>query len=245
MASTLDQTLEIIARIDRAVTPEEICDGLTSFTARFGLGSMIAGTMPSPTDRRRQQEQHLLLSGFPDGWMDRYLSQNYVHIDPVIRRIQSDLAPFEWSQALPYISSRTASVAHRMFGEAREHRLATGFAVPLITPDGAIAAISFGGERLELPPEAPGMISMIGSYAIGRAIELRSREARRRDAGLTPREIECLKWAADGKTEWEISVILTISEHTADKHLANAQRKLRAANRAQAIANAMRLGLIL
>lgn len=244
MVSVLDQTLEVIARIDRAVTPQEICDGLTRFTGRFGLESMIAGTMPSPRDRRRQQEQHLLLSGFPDGWMDRYLSENYVHIDPVIRRIQSDLTPFEWSQALPFVSSENARKAERMFGEAREHRLGAGFAVPMITLDGAIAAISFGGERIDLPPEAPGMISMISSFAIGRAIELRSRDVRRRDASLTPREIECLKWAADGKTEWEIGVILSISEHTADKHLANAQRKLGAANRAQAIANAMRLRLI-
>jgi LuxR family quorum sensing-dependent transcriptional regulator len=56
--------------------------------------------------------------------------------------------------------------------------------------------------------------------------------------------VECLKWAADGKTEWEISAILSISEHTADKHLANARRKLGAANRAQAVANAIRWGII-
>ena len=56
--------------------------------------------------------------------------------------------------------------------------------------------------------------------------------------------MECLKWAADGKTEWEISGILSISEHTADKHLANARRKLGAANRAQAVANAIRWGII-
>ena len=114
----------------------------------------------------------------------------------------------------------------------------------MITLDGQIAAVSLGGEAIEIPPSAPGMISMVSSFAIARAIELKSREKERIKSGLTPREIECLRWAAEGKTEWEISTILHFSEHTADKHLSNASRKLNAANRAQAIALAIRLGLI-
>lgn len=244
MASTLDQTMEVIARIDTAVTPQEIVEGLTRFTGRFGLTSMIAGTMPSPRDRGKAQEQHLLVSGYPNGWMERYLEREYVHIDPVIRRIQHDLAPFDWTEAAPHVTDETAPIARQMFGEAREHKLLAGFSVPMITLDGSIAAVSLGGEKVDLSPTAPAMISMISSFAIGRAIELRNREFRRRQASLTPREIECLKWAAEGKSEWEIGTILSISEHTADKHLANAHRKLGAANRAQAIANAIRLRLI-
>ena len=61
---------------------------------------------------------------------------------------------------------------------------------------------------------------------------------------LTPREIECLELAADGKSEWEISRILGISEHTSEKHLLNAKTKLGAVNRTQAVAVAIRLGFI-
>lgn len=244
MATPLDQTLDVIARIDRAITSQEICDGLTHFTKDFGLDCMIAGTMPSPREHGKAQEQHLLVSEFPVGWMERYLLKDYVHVDPVIRRIQSKLSPFSWHEAMPYVEDETASQATIMLNEASDFNLKAGFAVPMITLDGAIAAVSLGGEKIDLPPTAPAMISMISSFAIGRAIELRSRDQKRRDAGLTPREVECLKWAADGKTEWEISVILSISEHTADKHLYNAHRKLKAANRPQAVANAIRLGLI-
>ncbi len=244
MATALDQTLDVIARIDKAISPQEICDGLTHFTSNFGLDCMIAGTMPSPRDHGKEQEQHLLVSEFPSGWMERYLKKEYVFIDPVIQRIQSDLSPFHWQEAMPYMQDKTAIIANRMLNEAREFNLNEGFAVPMITLDGTIAAVSLGGEKTDIPPTAPAMISMISSFAIGRAIELRSREKKRREARLTPREVECLKWAADGKTEWEISVILSISEHTADKHLSNAHRKLGAANRPQAVAMAIRLGLI-
>jgi LuxR family quorum sensing-dependent transcriptional regulator len=61
---------------------------------------------------------------------------------------------------------------------------------------------------------------------------------------LSPREVECLGLAAAGKSEWEISRILGISEHTSEKHLLNAKMKLGAVNRVQAVAEAIRRGFI-
>ncbi len=245
MAITLDQTYEVIEKLNRAVTPQAICDSLTSFTSRYGLTSMVACTIPACHERTIDaQVQHLLVSAYPDAWRDRYLDQRYVHIDPVVRRIKLDQSPFLWAEAARFAEGDQATQAKRMFGEAGEFRLKAGLAVPLITLEGTAATVSFGGEAVDLPPEARGMIAMISTFAIARAIDLRDRERKRMLVRLTPREVECLKWAADGKSEWEISVILNVSEHTADKHLANAHRKLGAANRAQAVANALRLGLI-
>ena len=61
---------------------------------------------------------------------------------------------------------------------------------------------------------------------------------------LTPRERECLQLAARGKSEREISQILGISEHPSEKHLLNDKGKLGAVNRVQAVAEAIRQGLI-
>lgn len=61
---------------------------------------------------------------------------------------------------------------------------------------------------------------------------------------LTQREAECLTWTAYGKTSWEISVIIGVSESTATFHLRNAGAKLKASNRAHAVAKALHLGLI-
>ncbi|MFK7859442.1 MAG: substrate-binding domain-containing protein [Granulosicoccus sp.] len=61
---------------------------------------------------------------------------------------------------------------------------------------------------------------------------------------LTQRETECLTWTARGKTSWEISVILGFSESTATFHLRNAGAKLKASNRANAVAIAIHRGLI-
>lgn len=57
---------------------------------------------------------------------------------------------------------------------------------------------------------------------------------------LTARERDTLSWVAEGKSDWEIAVILGLSETTVRFHVDNARRKLGAANRAQAVAHLLR-----
>jgi DNA-binding CsgD family transcriptional regulator len=61
---------------------------------------------------------------------------------------------------------------------------------------------------------------------------------------LTAREIECLTWAARGKTTSEIAEHLHRSSETVEFHLSNAMTKLDAHNRAHAVAIACLRGLI-
>jgi DNA-binding CsgD family transcriptional regulator len=61
---------------------------------------------------------------------------------------------------------------------------------------------------------------------------------------LSEREIETLNWAMAGKTNWEISMILNISERTVKFHVQNVMRKLEASSRAHAVAIALGQGLI-
>ena len=60
---------------------------------------------------------------------------------------------------------------------------------------------------------------------------------------LRPREIECLQWTAHGKTAWEISMILRLSERTVNFHLGNAMRKLGVHNKTHAVAKMLVTGI--
>ncbi|MBI5468313.1 MAG: hypothetical protein HY891_04195 [Deltaproteobacteria bacterium] len=64
------------------------------------------------------------------------------------------------------------------------------------------------------------------------------------ELALSAREKEVLEWMKAGKTNWEISVILGISERTVKFHVQNIERKLNAVNKAHAIAIAMDTGLV-
>lgn len=61
---------------------------------------------------------------------------------------------------------------------------------------------------------------------------------------LTPREKDVLYWAAEGKSAWEIGRILSITERTAKFHLSNIYKKLGVHTRTQAVACAIRYGIL-
>jgi DNA-binding CsgD family transcriptional regulator len=61
---------------------------------------------------------------------------------------------------------------------------------------------------------------------------------------LTRREVQCLRWAAAGKTDGEIGIILSLSVSTVRFHLRNAAAKLGATGRAQSIQLAAGLGFV-
>lgn len=62
------------------------------------------------------------------------------------------------------------------------------------------------------------------------------------DPRLTSRERDALTWVAEGKSDWEIGVILGLSETTVRFHVDNARRKLGAVNRIHAVAKLLAAG---
>lgn len=61
-----------------------------------------------------------------------------------------------------------------------------------------------------------------------------------RNGKLTNREREVLYWASEGKTAWETSVILSISETTVISYLKRARYKLDTTNVVHTIVEALR-----
>lgn len=61
---------------------------------------------------------------------------------------------------------------------------------------------------------------------------------------LSKREVECLRWAAVGKTDVEIAMILARSCATIRFHIHNAATKLEAVNRSQTVFKATQLGYL-
>ena len=71
-----------------------------------------------------------------------------------------------------------------------------------------------------------------------------SKEVEDLKRSLTQREKEILNWLKKGKSSWDISVILGISERTVNFHIDNVKQKLNAMSRTQAVAIAVENELI-
>ncbi|MBZ9897528.1 LuxR family transcriptional regulator [Mesorhizobium sp. BR1-1-6] len=238
-----DRTLEYIDHLQQAGTAAAVCERLLGITSDFGLTALMAGTVPQPGTPTGQQKQHVLLCDWPVEWLERYVARNYVDHDPIVSHMKQLQAPFQWREAAQGVSIDRSS--GEVMGDAVVFKLRDGLAFPLITLDGQIVMVSLGGEAVELSAAEFGLVSLVSTYAVGRAMQLHTKASKTIDSvELTPRERECLQWAAVGKSEWEISQILGISEHTSEKHLLNAKSKLGAVNRVQAVAEAIRRGYI-
>lgn len=119
---------------------------------------------------------------------------------------------------------------------------ATGYVLKEISPEDLLRAVKTvhnGGSMIQ-PSLARKVLKEFAhlareSPAPGRATLLRE---------LSEREVEVLQYVADGKSNREIADTLTISEKTVKAHLRSIFRKLEVSDRAQAVAYAMRKGLV-
>jgi LuxR family quorum sensing-dependent transcriptional regulator len=239
---SFDQTLEFIRGLDRAHSEADVCKAVLKTARRFGAEFLLAGTLPVPGATPRQQRSHVVLDHWPKEWMERYVRRGYVFHDPAVHRATSDISPFLWSDLKPFSANGPESQV--IMEEACEFRLKQGFTVPLLTLEGDTAGFSFGGERFEVSPEERGMLTLLATYAMGRAITLRESDQSQAQIVLSKRESEALQWAAEGKSEWEIGLLMGISEHGVDKHMRAVRQKLRTRSRTHAVAEAIRRGLI-
>lgn len=69
-------------------------------------------------------------------------------------------------------------------------------------------------------------------------------QGHRETGALTPRETECLQWLARGLNNAGIAARMHVTLPTVALHLINARKKLGAQTREQAVAQAVKLGLI-
>ncbi len=76
------------------------------------------------------------------------------------------------------------------------------------------------------------------------ALNALSRCSAKMAVNFTPREIECLRWVSKGKTSWEVSKILGVSERTVNFHIQNCMKKTNSVNRQQAVTKGLMGGII-
>ncbi|MCT7378247.1 LuxR family transcriptional regulator [Chelativorans salis] len=201
----------------------------------FGLRYFILTGLPASG----QRFETLILERFwPDDWMSHYLSCGYVRQDPVAVAGASCTKPFTWNEAT--IRARDLGpAAGRIMTEAADAGLKAGFCVPVPVRNARSGCISLAGESPSTRPDILEPLNVLSlTFASRLQLLIPTRQGRPR---LSNRECEVLTWVAVGKTTWDISHILCISESTVNKHIASAMRKLDCVTRTQAVVKALAL----
>ena len=172
----------------------------------------------------------------PD-WMLHYSNRNYGQIDPALHSTIARTNAFQWSD-IQNIHDRDIS---RLFGEAKDALGEEGIVVPIHGPRGQIHVVIMNGDKVEKAPDTLPALRLAAMYYAEVGIELH--EANEHIAcqnALSVRQIDCLNWAAEGKSDWEIGEILGISENTVHRHIENAKKLLGVSTRMQSVVHCLR-----
>lgn len=225
---------DLIDELERLRTPSEVISRMSSALAQFGFSGFLISTTP---DLAASSQRQTFLDGWPNNFNDFYVQNEFYKDDPVVAMCLRSTDPFEWSEA-PY-DPRASPGAKKVMGVAGEFGLKQGFAVPIHRERGLIDTVTMGGENVELDPRAKRAIHLVALYAHSKALALVGPGHVDRCV-LTTGEREVLTWTAAGKTTWEISVILGVSEAAIAKRLKLASRKLGSVNKTHAVVEAIR-----
>lgn len=189
------------------------------------------------------------ITNYPDDWMATYFEEGFQRHDPVVRYCFENVAPIRWEQLLTMDQYITPE-AEKVLAKAGEMGLKHGVSIPVRSHTGDVAVFSLSTKvdedingRFEKVLATAQMFATELFNTVSR-ININQKVEETQKEKLTPRELECLFWACEGKTTWEISKIIEISERTVIFHLTSATKKLGAVNRQHAVAKAMSTGLI-
>jgi LuxR family transcriptional regulator, activator of conjugal transfer of Ti plasmids len=180
-----------------------------------------------------------LISTYPSTWTAQYIKNHYERFDPVITRALEDTEPFQWG--LNSRASKLSRPQRDLFEDAAGFGISCGFTIPIHAGRGPIAAVTFAADehrgnafsrRVEAHKEVLQLMSMYFHSHVRRKL---SPDRVVDGVSLSPREFECLEWAAQGKSAWEIGHILGIARRTAAFHLENAKAKLGVRSICQAV----------
>ena len=168
--------------------------------------------------------------------------KGYVAVDPTVRHGTRSLQPVVWSDAF-FASNRD------LWEEARSFGLCFGWAQSSrdVNSTMGMLSVSRSGEpisEIELRDKEVQLAWLTQMAHLGMSRILTAKLMPAATVLLTDREIEVLRWAADGKTASEIADILNISERTANFHIANSIIKLHAPNKTAAVVRAGMLGML-
>jgi LuxR family quorum-sensing system transcriptional regulator SolR len=188
------------------------------------------------------QPKTVLVNNYPTDWQKRYSELKYIDCDPSVAHALTSSTPLLWTEEI--------TRACRPFWEdAHAYGLRFGWAMPCHGNKGfkGMLTLSRSAEVITAAELSSKILNMhwLAHFAYGGMCCLHATKmVPELSSALSAREVEVLRWTAEGKTSRETSDIMNISERTVNFHAINAIRKLGTSNKTAATVKAALLGLI-
>lgn len=176
---------------------------------------------------------------YPHQWLDLYQREGFSQVDPVFLTHRPDSVTRRWKDTY-----RKHPPPVGFLSAAMDYGLCDGWTTGIChsqSRESSLMSFSWGKKT---PVERQGaLLHLMAPHLHQALVRSLDRKNAKPDGALSPKESEVLAWIKQGKSNWEISAILNISERTVKFHVSNVMGKLNAVNRGHAVALAMERGL--
>jgi DNA-binding CsgD family transcriptional regulator len=232
------RALEVIQRIGQINSREELELSMLSAFSDFGIDHYNvvsvgdAGSLVEPMTKMTSQHR---------AWIDHYRENKLHRRDPFVPWTFQNTAPATWSWMESIVQDKNRSI----FDEQREFVQGDAIVVPVHSVSGGVSCVIMSGIEPDLSTAARPVLRLLAYYLCELGAELAEASEppyALSTSPLSPRQIECLKWIGEGKSDWEIGRILGIAEATVHRHVERSKTALGVGTRVQAFVVAWRNG---
>ena len=183
----------------------------------------------------------VVLMNYDIGWVERAFTERYFIDDPIHAASMRRTTGFFWRD-VPHILPLSRR-QQRILAEARTFGLCEGLTIPVHVPGEYRGSCSFGTRKVgDISEQILFSAQMVGTFAFEAARRL-VRAGRGKSPAIIPnlsqRQLDCLVLVAAGKSNWEISQILNLSEPTVRQHIGEAMRRYDVCKRTQLVVRAL------
>lgn len=199
---------------------------------RFSVTQVMSSGSSSP-------EPILLFGHQFKEWDERYAEADFFSHDPCVPRFFRGRGAFTWTEVKPL--SRDP-ISLRMFDETVELGLADGMIIPIHSGDGELLCARLMAEEPLKDAGVRGLLEGLTTVYATAGLKL-MHTVDEPGAVLSRREVECLYWVSQEKSDDAIAIILNLSPNTVHTFVQRAKRKLGTATRGLAAAKARSQGL--
>lgn len=178
-------------------------------------------------------------------WVQHYLKQGYLTIDPVVSGCFQRFHPVDWKRL-----DWSSKAARAFLQDALNHGVGNqGFSIPIRGPNGQFALFTVNhscddAEWAEFTETHRKDLILVAHYFNQKALEFEPDRNPEPARALSPRELEAMTLLAVGYNRAQAAQSLAISEHTLRVYIESARFKLGAINTTHAVARALSRGII-
>lgn len=239
--------LEIVSDLNSAKTLNELND-IFEKTKRIIPFSKALYCCKYRVKNNGNFQYTIINLSYPSEWMENYVKNEYHLVDPVYLRNMTEFGLQRWKDTYKKITP-----PQDFASGAADCGLNDGFTFGLPDTKGHFASLfSMAEGDLEYNEREKSLLKILYPVFHNCLSRLTPSLALKpglygkieTDSMITERELEVLKWIGEGKSNWDIGTILTISEDTVKFHIKNLIRRLSVVNRTHLVSTALAMKLI-